>query len=114
MITQTLLLVSFHKKLHYAELNGIICIRSNKLQKIFNEKPEVYLGECAGKHSEVILELNDKNLKVISDDLDYIQDFQAKFGWPEEALGAEGLVFGFDPIMPLEEHEAFFDDEADE
>jgi len=107
-MSDKLLLVKFDLDLYYSHAIGVFTITADKLQLILEENPSVYLGEISGKHSE-IEERIARNLLVLSDDIEYIKDFQAKCGLPESEIGQEGKVFGIDPISHLEES-GFFDD----
>lgn len=109
MTTSKLLLVKFKASLYYAQLDGLLLIEAEKLQRIYDETPEVYMGECSGKHSEVIIKLNDKNLTVLSDDAGFIAKLQSILDIPLEAIDTEGCIFGSDPIEPLTES-GFFDE----
>lgn len=105
---QNLLLVKFEENLSYAHLIGLFTITTEKLQLVLDDEPRAYLGECAGKHSEVERKLSAKNLTVISDDINFIKNFQSKCGLSTADIGEEGLVFGIDPISHLEE-QGFFE-----
>lgn len=46
------------------------------IQKAIEEGKELYLGEIAGKHSEVIWTLEADEIKVLSEDQDDIESFR--------------------------------------
>jgi hypothetical protein len=112
MTTKNLVLVKFEHKLYYAQLDGILVMDADKLQKILEEEPEVYLGECSGKHSEVIIKLSSKNLTAMTDDTLFISKLQSVFNMPSASFNEECTIIGTDPTENLYEN-GFFDEEED-
>jgi hypothetical protein len=83
--------------------------RGGTLSGIFVEKPSVvdnaigeriYLGEVLGKHSEVVLELEESHFELLTDDQDFISQFEDL-----------NCATGYNPIDYIEENE---DDEEEE
>ena len=74
------------------------CGRMGSLHGLFISTPEkveeakgsiLYFGEVLGKHSDIVVELHD-------DKIDLISDNQEKVAWLKELLGE--TVSGFNPI----------------
>lgn len=64
------------------------------LQKLIKSKREVHFGEVLGKHSEIVFEIEQGMIKILTED----QDFIAKF----IELKCES---GFNPLHYIEDDE---------
>jgi len=65
---------------------------------------EIYFGEVLGKHSEIYGELEKKDLKILTEDQDFIEKF-------EKIIGT-GTISGHNPLEWYDED--IEDDEDDE
>lgn len=68
---EPLILVHFFK--HFGRMGDIECLfvtTHKKLKKIMGQR--ISLGEALGKHSEVIVVMNDGNTKIVSEDQEKI------------------------------------------
>ena len=87
----------FEVDFHYAEILGVFIATEKEVKKAIGGT--VYLGEVAGKHSEVDVELGWDCIKLISNKAEDISKIEAL-----------GLIIGTNPIEELQEQE---EDEED-
>lgn len=78
------------------DLDALFVTDAATLERL-KAKGEVYLGEVLGKHSEVIADLNDATLTVLSDDPTFLAQFTAVMG--------EGTISGVDLLGGLEDED---------
>lgn len=76
---------SFYEDCCYGSLEGLFVADSDDIAKIVGK--EIYFGECLGKHSEVVVEIEEKN-------------FTLKTQYPEHVDWFEKLKLysGFNPF----------------
>lgn len=75
-------------------LDGLFIAEELEVEKILGK--EVYFGEVLGKHSEVYGVVDNKDIKVLSED-------QEKIEWLENLLGS--TLSGYNPLDYYEEPE---------
>ena len=90
-----LYLVQFNYEGRGFSLDGVFICEADKYIAALGK--EVYLGEVAGKHSEVVLTLDTAMIEVINEDQAFITQMQ-------EQLGKEWSV-GYNPIQMLADAE---------
>lgn len=86
------------------DLSGMFVCEKEQLEKLYGHT--VYFGEVLGKHSDVELDMTEKNLSIKTDD----QDFIAKF---IEIMG-DGTISGYNPLDYIDEDELNEDEEEEE
>ncbi len=92
----------FKCDLRYANLSGIFVAQSEEIEALDNLS--LYFGEAAGKHSEVILDRDDYDLTLISEDPEVIKVFLDN-----------KMTTGYNPLDYIEESdEDELEDEDDE
>lgn len=70
------------------ELDGIFVADHEEVENLIGKG--IYFGEVLGKHSEIYGVLEEDEIKVISDDQEFIEKF-------EEIMGS-GTISGFNPL----------------
>ncbi len=80
-------------------VRGIFAEEESVINK--NIGKPVYFGEILGKHSEIFGNLEEKDLKVLTDDQDFII----------KAEQYELIPHGYNPLDYLSEHEEDYDDD---
>lgn len=71
---------------HYGrmgDLTGLFIAKKSHVKKLIESKIEVYFGEVLGKHSEVYGSLDEKEIKLISDDkkvMEVVSEFDLETG----------------------------------
>ena len=70
--TKDLALVSFEYELYNAFCSGVFAISSEALEKLKEYSVEIYLGEVAGKHSEVYFKHKNDAFDLLSTDFEKI------------------------------------------
>lgn len=86
------------------DLNGIFICEKEALENLYGK--EIYFGEVLGKHSEVVVEVDEGCFEIKTND----QDFIAKF---IEIMG-DGTISGYNPFDFIDEDEESDDDEEEE
>lgn len=97
-------LVGYEADFYYSSQSGLLVIPEELHKAALGH--EMYLGEAAGKHSEVYLTLDDRNFMVISRDQDLIarlNDVMPADPW--------GTLHGCNPLDTL--YDTLFDDAPD-
>jgi hypothetical protein len=102
-------LVSFKHNTYYGRVDAIYIMSLEDWKKILflqNEGYDIYLGEIAGKHSDVRADVDD--FMIISKDEDEIENFKKLFG------RTFGSYRPFDSAMELYEEVTYEEEEEDE
>lgn len=73
------------------ELEGLFVCTEDELNKAIDLEDEVYWGEVLGKHSEVYHTLTAQDLRIVSEDQEFIRKLQ-------EVLKVESTISGFNPV----------------
>ena len=81
----------------YGTLNGVFVEDEERVAKAIGKN--VYFGEVLGKHSEVVLDLEEHHFEVMTEDQAFIHQFEKL-----------GLATGYNPFDYMEDDE---DDEDD-
>ncbi len=80
-----------------SNLEGLFISTEEKVNEMMGK--EVYLGEVAGKHSEVIVTLGSDDIEIISDDANVIQVLSDIF--------PSGTISGINPFKTYDERDVF-------
>ena len=75
-------------------LEGLFIANETDVQKVIGS--ELYFGEALGKHSEISGPLEDSNLKVVSEDQDFINKLRDLLG---------DTLSGYNPLEYVEDDE---------
>jgi len=78
-------------------LDGIFVATHDEVGKIVGE--EIYFGEVLGKHSDICITLREIDLRVLSDDREFVAQFI-------EVIG-EGTISGFNPLDYYDEEDEY-------
>lgn len=71
------------------DLDGVFIAEKEKVAELVAANPELYFGEVLGKHSEVILDLEEKHIELLTDDPEVIEVLL-------RVIGTD--IAGFNPI----------------
>lgn len=99
-------------------MGAIECFFATTTRELeFAKDKEICLGEVLGKHSEVVVEITDENITIVSTDQEKIKWLMALEGKDSYGRVTPLLPVGFDLIGTLKEQmaeESYPDDEEDE
>ena len=59
-------------------LRGFFIEDEKLVEKVIGER--IYFGEVLGKHSEIIIDLDDEDISIVTDDQDFIDKFEKLIG----------------------------------
>ncbi len=76
------------------EVEGLFIAEQDDIRAAIGK--EVYFGEILGKHSDICGKLEESDLTIKTDDVDFIDKFQ-------EILGYTGSISGYNPLEYIEE-----------
>ena len=83
------LLVKFYEDCgRMGSVDGIFTTTREELDSIIGK--EIYFGEILGKHSEIIVSIEESNFEIKSEDQDFINKLEDIFG--------AGTVSGYNPF----------------
>lgn len=71
-------------------IEGMFVSDEESLKSIYGKS--LYYGECAGRHSEIVMEFNEGDFTVVTEDQDFIEKFEQLIGYT-----------GYNPFDYLEE-----------
>ncbi len=69
------------------ELEGVFVAGKKQVEKLLSSGVEVYFGEVLGKHSEIYGGIEDKEIKMVSDDQNVV-----------DVIEKHGLQSGYNPF----------------
>lgn len=75
------------------DISGMFVANSEEVQSIIGK--EIYFGECLGKHSDVYCTINESQIRLLTDDQDFITKFETILG--------SGTISGYSPFDYIDE-----------